>query len=243
MGNWEVCTCNHFQISHFPKSCWPIWAGAFLEIGKWEVCTCNHFPISHFPKSCWPIWAGVFWEIGKYVPQAISQFPNFSQSCWPIWAGVSWEIGKLGNMYLKPFPNFPIFQIVLAHLGWCLLRNWEIGKYVPQAISQFPNFPNRAGPSGLGSFGKLGNRTSSHFPISQFFSIMLAHLGWGLLGNWEFGKLPGRDLFLNRGCVYKHGLGAPINIPILSPCVFINARCVHKHGFGTRTVTQNVHYC
>ena len=65
-------------------------------------------------------------------------------------------------------------------------------------------------------------------------------MGWGLLGNWEFGKWIGRDLFINRGCVCKHGLGAPNNIPILSPCLFIHARCVYKHGFGTRIVTQNV---
>ena len=65
-------------------------------------------------------------------------------------------------------------------------------------------------------------------------------MGWGLLGNWEFGRWIGRDLFINKGCVYKQGFGAPINIPILSPCLFINARCVCKHGFGTRIVTQNV---
>ena len=177
----------------------------------------------------------------------------------------------LGNWEVCTCNHFPISQIVLAHLG---LGNWEIGKYVPQASSQFPNFPNRAGPSGLVSFGKLGNWeicTCNHFSISQ---IMLAHLGWGLLGNWEigkhdlkpfpyfpisqivlsqmdwgllgnweFGKWLGRNLFVNRGCVYKHGLGAPINIQILSPCLFINARCVYQHGFGTRIVTQNVHYC
>ena len=36
---------------------------------------------------------------------------------------------------------------------------------------RLPNFPNRAGPSGLGLFGKLGNwevHTSTDFPISQF---------------------------------------------------------------------------
>ena len=37
-------------------------------------------------------------------------------------------------------------------------------------LPSFPNFPNRAGPSGLGLFGKLGNwevHTSTDFPISQ----------------------------------------------------------------------------
>ena len=69
----------------------------------------------------------------------------------------------------------------------------------------------------------------SHVPISQ---IVLSQMGWVLFGNWEFGKWIGRDLFTNRGCVYKHGLGAPINIPILSPCLLINARCVYKHGLA-----------
>ena len=108
------------------------------------------------------------WEIGKYVPVTISQFPNFPNRAEPD--GLR-SFGKLGNLYLQPFPNFPISQIVLAHLGWCLLGNWEIGKSVPVTISQFPNFPNRAEPDGLVSFGKLGNWeicTSSHFPISQF---------------------------------------------------------------------------
>ena len=65
-------------------------------------------------------------------------------------------------------------------------------------------------------------------------------MGWGLLGNWEFGKWIGLDLFTNRWCVYKHGLEAPINVPMLSPCLFINARRVYKHGFGTRIVAQYV---
>ena len=54
--------------------------------------------------------------------------------------------------------------------------------------SQFPNFPNSAGPDGLGSFGKLGNKevhTSTNFPISQ---MVLSHSGWDCLGNWEIGK-------------------------------------------------------
>ena len=100
------------------------------------------------------------WEIGKYVPVIISQFPNFPNRTEPD--GLR-SFGKLGNLYLKPFPNFPISQIVLAHLGWCLLGNWEIGKCVSVIISQFPN--------GLGSFGKLGNWeicTSSHFPFPNF---------------------------------------------------------------------------
>ena len=49
-----------------------------------------------------------------------------------------------------------------------------------------------------------------------------------------------RFVHKQRVCFYKHGLGAPINIPILSPCLLINARCVYKHGFGTRIVTQNI---
>ena len=52
------------------------------------------------------------------------------------------RVKGLGYMSLGfKLPNFPISQIVLAHLGWCLLGNWEIGKYVPVIISQFPNFP------------------------------------------------------------------------------------------------------
>ena len=42
---------------------------------------------------------------------------------------------------------------------------------------RLPNFPKRAGPSGLGSFGKLGNwevHTSTDFPISQ---IVLSQMG------------------------------------------------------------------
>ena len=66
------------------------------------------------------------------------------------------RVKGLGYMSLGfRLPNFPISQIGLGHLGWDYLGNWEIGKSVPQAVSQFPNFPNRAGPSGLGSFGKL----------------------------------------------------------------------------------------
>ena len=57
-----------------------------------------------------------------------------------IWAEIFWEkIEKLGNLYLKPFPNFPI-----AH------------------------FPNRAGPSGLVSFGKLEIGKYVPVIISQF---------------------------------------------------------------------------
>ena len=88
-------------------------------------------------------------------------------------------------------PNFPVSQIVLGHLGWDLLGNWEFGKYVPVIISQFPNFPNGAGPSGLRSFGKLGNWevcTCNHFPISQIV----------LLGNWEIEYQMGWDLLRNR---------------------------------------------
>ena len=33
-GNCEICTSSHFPISQFPKSCWPIWAGVFWEIGE-----------------------------------------------------------------------------------------------------------------------------------------------------------------------------------------------------------------
>ena len=47
-------------------------------------------------------------------------------------------------------------------------------------------------------------------------------------------------MFVNRGLVYKHSLGAPIYFQMLSPYLFINARCVYKHGFGTLIVTQNV---
>ena len=127
-------------------------------------------------------------------------------------------------------------------------------------LYRFPNFPNSAEPDGLGSFGKLGNlylqpfpnfpmagvfweirkyvpQAISHFPISQ---MVLSQMRWCLLGNWEFGKWIGRDLFMNKGCVYKHGPGAPINVPIVSPCLFINARCVYKHGFGRCIVPQNV---
>ena len=49
------------------------------------------------------------------------------------------RVKGLGYMSLGfRLPNFPISQIVLAHLGWCLLGNWETGKYVPATISQFP---------------------------------------------------------------------------------------------------------
>ena len=58
------------------------------------------------------------------------------------------------------------------------------------------------------------------------------------MGNWELGKWIGRDLFINRGRVCKHGLGAPIYFPMLSPHLFINAGCVYKHGFATLIVTQ-----
>ena len=78
--------------------------------------------------------------------------------------------------------------MVLGHLGWDYFGNLEIGKRVPVLISQFPNFPNSNGPDGLKSSGKLGNWevcTCDYFPISQ---KVLAHLGWGLLGNWEIGK-------------------------------------------------------
>ena len=91
-------------------------------------------------------------------------------------------------------------------------------------------------------WGLLGNWeicSSSHFPFPNFPNSAKPD-GMGLLGNWEFGKWIGRDLFTNRGCVCKHGLGAPVNFPRLSPCLFIKAWCVYKHGFGTRIVTQNV---
>ena len=84
--------------------------------------------------------------------------------------------------------NFPISQMVLGHLGWDYLGNWEIGKHVPVIISQFPNFPNHAEPDGLGSFGKLGNLYLQPFPSFPISQIVLAHLGWGLFGNWEVGK-------------------------------------------------------
>ena len=65
-------------------------------------------------------------------------------------------------------------------------------------------------------------------------------MGWGHLGNWEFWKWIGRDLFINRRRVCKHSLGAPIHFPMLSPYLFINAGCVYKHGFDTLIVTQSV---
>ena len=73
-------------------------------------------------------------------------------------------------------PNFPISQIMLNHLGWDLLGNWEIGKYIPPAISQLPNFPNSAGPSGLVSFGKLGNIYLYLFPHFPFSQIVLSQM-------------------------------------------------------------------
>ena len=45
-------------------------------------------------------------------------------------------------------------------------------------------------------------------------------------------------MFTKTGCVYKHGLGAPIHFPMLSPYLFMYARC--KHGFCALIVTQNV---
>ena len=76
-----------------------------------------------------------------------------------------------------------------------------------------------------------------NFPISQ---IVLGHMGWGHLGNREFGKWIGRDLFINKGRVNKHGLGAPIFFPMLGSYLFVNAGCVYKHGSGTLIVTQDV---
>ena len=57
---------------------------------------------------------------------------------------------------------------------------------------------------------------------------------------WEIGKWIGRDLFISRGPVYKHSLGAPIYFLMSNPYLFTNAGCVYKHGFGTLIVTQNV---
>ena len=56
---------------------------------------------------------------------------------------------------------------------------------------------------------------------------------------WEIGKLGnGLGLFFrNRAPVCKHSLGAPIYFPMLCPYLFINAGCVYKHGFGTLIVT------
>ena len=83
--------------------------------------------------------------------------------------------------------------------------------------------------------------TSNHFPISQSPKSCLAK--WarvfteiGKLGN-GLGEL---DLPIIRGRVYKHGLGAPIHFPMLSPYPFINARCVYKHRYGALIVAQNV---
>ena len=152
LGNWEVCTSTDFPISHIVliQIVWGL-------LGNWEICTSSHFPICQFPKSCWPIWAGVFREIGELGIMHLKPFPNFPNSTDPECLG---SFGKLGNMYLKPFPNFSIFQIMLAHLGWGLLGNWEVWL---------------------------------QFPISQ---IMLSQMGWGLLGNFEFGNWIGRDLFI-----------------------------------------------
>ena len=44
-----------------------------------------------------------------------------------------------------------------------------------------PNFPNSAGPSGLGSFGKLGNGYRGTY-------LTPAQMGQHDLGNWEIGK-------------------------------------------------------
>ena len=85
------------------------------------------------------------------------------------------------------------------------------------------------------SFGKFRNWeifTCKHFPISQ---IVLSQTGWDHLGNWEI-----RRFVYKQRVVNKHGLRAPIDFPMLNPYLFINAGCVCKHGFGARIVTQNV---
>ena len=143
LGNWKICTCNHFPISQIVLAHlgwgllgnWPISQIVLAHLGwclsgNWKLCTSSHFPISR------PIWAGVFWELGNRKICTCNHFPisQFPKSCWPIWAGVFWEIGKLENTC----NHFPISQIVLSQMGWGLLGNWEIGKHVPQAISQFP---------------------------------------------------------------------------------------------------------
>ena len=154
------------QFPNFPKRCWPIWAGVFWEIGKLGSMYPYSFP--NFPISQkvlghlgWCLLGNL--EIGKYVPVLISQFPNFPNVAGPSGLVSFGKFGKLGSMYLYSFPNFPISQMVLGHLGWCLLGKWEIGKLGSMYLYSFPNFP-----------------------ISQ---MVLGHLGWCLL---EIGKLGNR---------------------------------------------------
>ena len=137
------------SFPNFPNSAEPDGLVSFGKLGNWEMSTSSHFPISQFPKSCWPI------EIGKLGSMYLQTFPNSAEP-----DGLR-SFGKLGNWEICISSHFPISQIVLAHLGWCLLGNWEIGnstdfpisqtvlsqmaeifwdigKFVPQAISQFP---------------------------------------------------------------------------------------------------------
>ena len=109
LGNWEVCTRNHFTISQIVLS-----QMGWSLLGNWEICACNHFPISQFPKSCWPIWAGVCWEIGKLGSMYLQlPFPNFPNSAGPSGLGLFGKLGniwKLGNWEVCTCNHFPISQ-------------------------------------------------------------------------------------------------------------------------------------
>ena len=98
-------------------------------------------------------------------------------------------------MYLEPFPNFAKSA---GSSGLGSLGKWEIGKYVPVTISNFPN-------------------SNGHFPIAQ---IVLGHMGWGLLGNWEMDWA--RFLYKQRTCLQTQPW-APVYFPMLGPYLFINA--------------------
>ena len=88
LGNWEVCTCNHFPISQIVLAHlgWGL-------LGNWEICPSSHFPISQIVLAHLGWGLLETWEIGKYVPVIISQFSNFPSSAEPDGLGC---FGKLG---------------------------------------------------------------------------------------------------------------------------------------------------
>ena len=163
-----------------------------------RLCICFYIYICIY--ICMYIWINMYVYGLGHIPPAfcdISKSHELKQ----------FRVEGLGYMSLGfRLSHFPISQIMLAHLSWCLLGKWEIGKYVPVIISQFPNFPNRAGPSGLGPFWKLGNWevcTCNHFPISQFPKScwpIWAGVFWEIwkLGNMYLKPFPNFPIFLNH---------------------------------------------
>ena len=119
--------------------------------------------ISQFPNCtnrAGPRGLGVIWEIGKYVPLAISQVPNFTNRAGPC------GLGSFGNWKIKRY--VPVAFSQFPKSCWAIWAGVNLGNWEICTRSHFPisHFPNRAGPHGLGSFGKLGNLhrspTSAH---------------------------------------------------------------------------------